>query len=256
MNNGRLKKYPRLWVFFVLVFFFNGGLFAAEIRVAVASNFKHTLQKLAADFKVKTGHDLVVSSASSGKLYAQIVHGAPYDVFLSADEKRADLLISEKIASADSAHIYALGKLVLVSNIKSEPDCKRILNSQALQHLAIANPDIAPYGLAARQVLDKLELWQQLRSRIVIGENISQTFQFVSTKNAEAGFIASSTLSMGKEIKYACLWEVPVDLYSPIRQKMVLLEKSRNKKLAWEFTKYMRSPEAKNIIKQMGYDVL
>lgn len=250
-----------VFINFVLLFSLSGSLPAAEIRVAVASNFKYTLLKLAADFKVKTDHDLVVSSASSGKLFAQIVHGAPYDVFLSADEKRADLLIAEKIASADSAYVYALGKLVLISNIESGHDCKEVLISHHLRRLAIANPKIAPYGLAAKQVLDKLGFWQQLQSRLVMGENISQTFQFVYTKNADAGFVARSILNMpmintGGEIEHACLWNVPVELYSPIKQKLAVLNKVKNKRATQAFVQYLKSDSAREIILTTGYDVL
>ena len=254
------------FVFLCIVFFISKGLCAAEIRVAVASNFRYALQKLGADFKLKTGHELIISSASSGKLYAQIKHGAPFDVFLSADEKRADLLVSEKIASADSAYVYALGKLVLISNIEPKSGCENVINSNRLKHLAIANPEIAPYGLAAKQVLDKLGLWKQLQSRIVMGENISQTFQFVATKNADAGFVAQSMIDLamtgmsmntkGNVKKYACLWHVPTDLYSPIKQKMVVLNKAKNKQAVEELVRYMKSSDARDIIVTTGYDTL
>jgi len=261
VNNERLKKYPQTWVFFVLVYLFSGSLAAAEIRVAVASNFKHTLQKLAADFKVKTGHDLIISSASSGKLYAQIKHGAPYDVFLSADEKLPDLLIRDKIASSESAYIYALGKLVLISNIETSNGCENTISSNRLKHLAIANPAIAPYGLAAKQVLQKLDLWLQLQPRLVMGENAAQTLQFVVTKNAQAGFVARSMLNMAMinmdvQIDYACAWDVPGDMYSPIKQKMVVLNKAKGKPAVVSFIQYMQSVPVKEIIKVSGYDVL
>ena len=253
-----------IFISFVLFFSVSGSLPAAEVRVAVASNFKFTLGKLAADFKVKTGNDVIISSASSGKLYAQIRHGAPYDVFLSADEKRADLLVSEKLANANSAYVYALGKLVLVSNINpsnqgSKKNCKQVLGSDGLQRLAIANPKIAPYGYAASQVLGKLGLWKNLESRIIMGENIAQTFQFVATKNADAGFVAQSLLELAMlddAYKYACLWYVPTDLYSPVKQKMVVLKKSENKQVVEEFIRYMKSTDARDIIVTTGYDTL
>ena len=250
-----------MWVFFILLLFLNGSLCAAEIRVAVASNFKYTLQKLGADFKLKTGHELIISSASSGKLYAQIKHGAPFDVFLSADEKLPDLLIRDKIANSESAYIYALGKLVLISNIETRNDCKNAISSNRLKHLAIANPEIAPYGLAAKQVLQKLDLWHKLQSRLVMGENVAQTLQFVFTKNAQAGFIARSMLNtamlkMGAQIDYACIWDVPTDMYSPIKQKMVVLNKVKGKRAVVSFIQYMQSVPAKEIIKVSGYDVL
>jgi molybdate transport system substrate-binding protein len=235
-------------------------VYAAEINIAVASNFKSTLQKIGADFKRATGHDLVISSASSGKLFAQIKHGAPYDVFLSADEKLPDQLIRDKLATSESAHIYALGKLVLIANLVTSSGCEDIISSNRLNHLAIANPEIAPYGQAARQVLQKLELWQQLQPRIVIGENAAQTLHFVSSKNAEAGFIARSMLFMarnaGKTLDSVCVWNVPADMYAPIKQKMVLLNKAKDKPAVLAFVQYMQSATAKAIIKSSGYDVL
>ena len=250
-----------LFINCVLLFLLSGSLNAAEIRVAVASNFKFAMQKLAADFKMATGHDLKISSGSSGKLFAQIKHGAPYDVFLSADEKLPDLLIKDKIASDQGATIYALGKLVLISNIEAENGCENTISSNRLKHLAIANPEIAPYGLAAKQVLQKLNLWQQLQARLVMGENIAQTLQFIVTKNADAGFVAQSMLNMamfniGGVIDTACVWKVPTDMYAPIKQKMVLLNKAKGKPAILTFIQYMQSTAAKEIITSAGYDVL
>ena len=142
-----MKK--RVACYLSLFFLHSGHLYADEINIAVASNFTYTLRSLAADFKINTGHDVVISSASSGKLYAQISHGAPYDIFLSADEQRADLLIKENKASAENANIYALGKLVLLANIDDTDNCRNILYSKKLKRLALANPEIAPYGMAA-----------------------------------------------------------------------------------------------------------
>ena len=249
--------------FFICLFLLSGYVNATEVRIAVASNFKYTIQKLAAEFKIKTGHDLVIISASTGKLYAQIKFGAPYDVFLSADERRADLLVAENFASADSAYIYALGKLVMVSNIAS-PDaesCKQILGSKDLRRLAIANPKIAPYGSATKQVLVKMGLWRQLQTGIIMGENISQTFQFVSTKNADVGFVAQSMIEITKDkrtddVKFACQWDVPTDLYLPIKQKMVVLKNIKNKQAAHEFSQYIKSSDARRIIEMTGYDTL
>ena len=242
---------------FCMMFCLSGGLNAAEIRVAVASNFRITLQQLAPHFKEITGHDLIISSASSGKLYAQIMYGAPYDVFLSADEKYADMLVANNIASADSAYIYALGKLVFVSNIENENECKQVMKSPYLRRLAIANPKISPYGLAAKQVLNNLDLWQGLKSHVVMGENIAQTFQFVATGNADAGFVAQSMLELTMfDDTYACLWRIPTDLYSPIKQKMVVLNKAKNNKVVEEFVRYIKSNDARNVIVATGYDTL
>lgn len=255
MKNERLKKYPRLWVFFCFIVLMSSNVFADKLNVAVASNFAYTLKILSADFEVLTGHQLVISSASTGKLFAQIQHGAPFDVFLAADERRADLLLKENKAEKSSAYIYAKGQLVLLSNITIADDCLATLSSEKLKRLSIANPKTAPYGLAARQVMENLSLWSQLKSRLVMGENIAQAYQFVHTKNAQAGFVASSTLLQNKEIEAACVWTIPGDMYSAINQKMVVLNKAKDKPAAHAFLKYMRSARAKEIIKSAGYDV-
>ena len=144
----------------------------------------------------------------------------------------------------------------MISNIEPESGCENVIYSNRLKHLAIANPEIAPYGLAAKQVLQKLDLWQQLQSRLVRGENIAQTLQFVLTKNAQAGFVARSMLNMGRQIDYACIWDVPTGMYSAIKQKMVVLNKAKVKPAAWMFIQYMQSEAAKKIIESLGYDVL
>lgn len=229
---------------------------AETLNVAVASNFVHTLKLLSADFKKQTGHQLRISSASTGKLYTQIQHGAPFDVFLAADEERPDLLLSQSKADKATAYVYAKGQIVLMSNITSGVSCQEVLSSSDLKRLSIANPKTAPYGVAAKQVMVELDLWSQLQPRLVKGENIAQTLQFVSTKNAQAGFIAKSMLKMGRPIDYACIWNIPTDMYSPIKQKMVVLNKAKGKPSAQAFIQYIQSAEAKEIIKASGYDVL
>jgi len=235
---------------------------AETLNVAVANNFSHTLKLLSVDFTRQTGHHLRISSASTGKLYTQIQHGAPFDIYLAADEERPELLLDENKAEADSAFIYATGKLVLMSNIDisalefADGVCQDVLRSAQLKRLAIANPRTAPYGLAAKQVMQKLELWQQLQPRLVKGENIAQAFQFVITKNAQAGFVAKSLLGVNENIIPACIWDIPMELYSPINQKMVVLSKAKDKVSAYAFLKYIRSVGAKAIIRSSGYDVM
>jgi len=159
------------------------------------------------------------------------------------------------LAVAKSVYVYAQGKLVFVSNIEVPGACKDVLVSARLKKLAIANYKIAPYGLAARQVLQKFSLWDRLSPHLVMGENILQTFQFVSTKNADAGFIAAAIFHMGRKIDMACAWFVPATLHSPINQKMLVLNRSKNKAPVKSFAQYMRSAAAKKIIQAMGYDV-
>lgn len=243
-------------VFLFSALFLMAPVHAENLRVAVASNFAYTLKLLSDDFNNETGHQLLISSASTGKLYTQIQHGAPFDVFLSADEKHPELLVSENRADASSEYVYAKGQIVLLSNLTPVPGCQDVLTSPDLKRLSIANPETAPYGAAAKQVMEKLSLWQELEPRLVKGENIAQTLQFVSTKNAEAGFVAKSMLKMGKEIDHACIWDIPTDMYTPIKQKMVLLNKAKDNAAAQAFMQYMHSAKAKEIIRATGYDVM
>lgn len=228
---------------------------AENISIAVASNFAQTLHMLANDFKANTGHQLRISSASTGKLYTQISHGAPFDIFLAADEVRPDRLIAEDKASAEQARVYAQGKLTFISNIKPEKNCQTVLNSAALKRLAIANPKTAPYGAAAQQTLEKLQHWQSLKPKLVMGENIAQTLQFVATGSANAGFVAKSMLQNNSNINVACEWDVAADMHTAINQKMVILKKSSGKLGVKAFWHYLQSEGAKTIIKNSGYDV-
>lgn len=225
---------------------------ASTVNVAVASNFISTLRQLTPVYEKKHGHQLKISSASTGKLYSQIIHGAPFDIFMSADEARPNRLISEGKTSDNLAAIYATGKLVLVSHQAVKGDCTDALKSSSLKRLAIANPKTAPYGRAAQESLNKLGLWNQLRPKIVMGENIAQTLQFVSTKSADTGLIAKSMLT-GNILQGACQWDIPEDYHTPINQKMVVLKKSAQKPGVTEFFKFMTSADAIRIIKQSGY---
>lgn len=228
---------------------------ADSLHVAVASNFTGTLQQLADRFKSKTGNEVLISSASTGKIYTQIKNGAPFDLFLSADEARADLLVKEGLGDAGHAAVYALGKVVFISNIAMPGKCQDVLSDDRLQHLAIANPQTAPYGVAAQQVMQRLGIWDKLQSKLVLGENISQTLQFVASKSADAGFVAKSMLAGDAVVNRACEWAVPDDLYTPISQKMVLLNRSRTKPAVLAFWDFMRTEEAAGIIRASGYDV-
>lgn len=229
--------------------------YAGNISVAVASNFSLTLHTLAEDFESKTGHQLRISSASTGKLYTQINHGAPFDVFLSADELRPERLIAEGKASAELSLTYAIGKLVFISNIPAEKNCIDVLDSPALKRLAIANPKTSPYGLAAKQTLENLQRWKTIKPKLVTGENIAQSLQFVITGNASAGFVAKSMLQQDTKNNAACEWPVPSDIHEPIKQKMLILTRASSKPAARAFWQYIQSDDAKTIIKNSGYDV-
>lgn len=225
------------------------------MRVAAASNFSRTLQDISIAFAAATGHSLKISTASTGKLYAQIVHGAPFDVFLAADESHVDKIIAAGLAEQKFSYIYALGKLAFVSNLKPERECRDVLYSDQLRYLAIANPSTAPYGVAALQIMQNLKVKQKLQAKLVMGENIVQTLQFVASTSADAGFVAMSLLVDNPRIKPACVWLVPNDLYEPIKQKMVVLTQAREKSAAMAFWRFMQSAQAAVIIRETGYDI-
>jgi len=257
IGNRQTRK-PRLFlpVFLMLGFLSMSGIVTAEtIKVAVASNFARTLTLLADDFKSHSGHDIQVISGSTGKLFMQIKHGAPFDVFMSADERRPELLVSESYADGMTAHVYARGRLVLVSNMKPSADCQSVLRSEQLKHLSIANPKIAPYGYAAKQVLSGLSLWPELQAKLVMGENVAQAMQFVSTENAQAGLVARSMLAVSRHETFQCEWTVPAHMHDPISQKMVVLKKTKHRQAAMAFLSYVKTGRAKQIIKQAGYDI-
>lgn len=225
-----------------------------EARVAVASNFAHTLAAIAAQFESETNHQIQISFASSGKLYAQILHGAPYDLLLSADQDIPRSLIDKGIGLGESLFTYARGTLVLWSSKAGYlGDGGQVLREGGFNRLAIANPRVAPYGRAASEVLEALGLDQSLQGRLVMGENIAQTYQFVATNNAELGFIAlSQTLGQATETQ-GSMWLVPKELYRPIRQDAVLLSRGRDNAAALAFFDFLQSQRARAIIEDHGY---
>lgn len=223
---------------------------AADISVAVASNFLGTLNKLAADFATThPEHRLRISSGSTGKLFAQIVHGAPYDVFLSADSERPQELHSRGLAQAPFT--YAIGRLVLYTP-QGQP-LKRLQRSD-FRHLAIANPNTAPYGSAARDVLLHMQLWDRLQPRLAIGENIGHAFQFVHSGNAQLGFVALAQVRALGAAKDTC-WEVPPDRHAALEQQAAVLQRSPVLPAARAFVAYLQGDSARALIIQDGYAV-
>lgn len=231
-------------------------LSANEVQVAVASNFSKPLETLATAFKAKSGHDLKVSAGATGKLYAQIENGAPFEVFLSADSKTPKKLVDAQLAVADSQFTYALGKLVLWSSSKDTIDAQgEVLQRNEFKYLAIANPKTAPYGAAALEVLEHLGLAQTLEAKLVQGENISQAYEFVSTGNAELGFVAWSQVVQDGVLKEGSVWQVPENLYQPIQQDAVLLTKGKNSTAAQALLAFLKTPEAQKLIADAGYSL-
>jgi molybdate transport system substrate-binding protein len=229
-----------------------GNAFAAETNVVVAANFTDAAKEIAAAFKAKTGHQAVLSFGSSGQLHTQITQDAPFQIMLSADDERPKKLVADGLAVADSRFTYAIGKLVLWSKTKDYVNGVETLKAGAFAKFAIANPTTAPYGTAAVETLKALKLYEVLQPKIVQGNNIAQTFQFVDTGNAELGFVALSQLA-GEPA--GSRWVVPQTLYAPIRQDAVLLKKGVGNEAAAAFLAFLRGPEARAIIEKFGYGI-
>ena len=227
--------------------------FAGQVRVAVASNFAETIRAIAERYEEQTGHSVLISTGSTGKHYAQIRHGAPFDVFLAADARRPALLEEEGIARPGSRYTYAIGKLVLWSPEAGMVDQHgRVLEQGGFRYLAIANPKLAPYGRAAQQLLESRGLWADMQGRLVRGENIGQTYQYVASGNAELGLVAYAQIRQPDLAATGSFWLVPQDLYDPIEQQAVLL---KDKDIARDFLGYIRSDEGRTIIRSYGYGV-
>ena len=224
---------------------------AGQVKVAVASNFLLTMKQLADVYQQQTRQQITISAASSGKLFTQISHGAPYDIFFSADARRADLIVKQGLG--ENSSVYAIGQLVYIAQGVDSSECRSSLNQTPEKKLAMANPKTAPYGLAAKQVLVKLGRWDALRSSIVMGENILQAYQFISSGGAGSGFIAASIAVNAKNLDDYCQWLLPANLYSPVRQKMVILNRAKNNQAVKDFVNFIHSNAAREIIYKNGY---
>ncbi len=229
-------------------------LHAAEVSVAVASNFAQPLKKIAVEFEKDTGHKLSITPGATGKFYAQISNGAPFEVLIAADDETPAKLEKEGKAVAATRFTYATGRLVLWSPKAGMVDDKgAVLKSGTFQYLAIANPKVAPYGLAAVQTMQKLGVLTLLEPKIVQGENIAQTQQFVFTGNAQIGFLALSQVYENGNLKSGSAWIVPENLHDQLRQDAVLLSAGKNSAAAVALLEYMRSDKVKKIIMSFGY---
>ncbi len=230
--------------------------FAATSLVAVAANFSKPMTEIATEFEKATGHTAKLSFGSSGKFVSQIENGGPFEVFLSADEKGLEALEKAGLALPSSRFIYALGRLVLWSATPDFVDDQgEILVTGGFKHLALADPKLAPYGVAAIEVLKKIGLFEKIQPLFVQGENIAQTYQFISTSNAELGFVALSQVSENGKINSGSGWIVPETDYAPIRQGAVLLKKGAENPAAIALLSYLKSAPALAIIKKYGYDL-
>ena len=236
------------------LYYFSASVAAGEVQVAVASNFSKPMTEIAALFREQTGHEAKLSFGSSGKFTAQIRYGAPFEVFLSADTDKPAVLIKSGLADPASVFTYAQGALALWS---ANPDYIKtdaaILKEGDFRHIALATPELAPYGIAAEQVLQHLALTELLKERIVMGENISQAFQFVQTGNAELGFVAVSQIMRQGEVISGSAWIVPPAYYQPIKQDAVLLKKGLKNPAATELLDFLRSEAVNQVLRAYGY---
>ena len=229
---------------------------AGEVNVAVAANFTAPAQQIVDLFQKQSGHTVKLSFGSSGNFYFQIKEGAPFDVFLSADEKTPMLLEQEGLAVSSTRFVYALGKLVLWSARPGFVDDKgAVLSKGSYNKIAYADPKLAPYGLAAQETLQKMNLWDKVQSKIVTGESIAQAYQFAASGNAELAFIALSQITKDGKVSKGSWWIVPSHLYHPIRQSAVLLSGAKDQVAAQAFLAFLKSKKAAAVIRGFGYEL-
>lgn len=255
MTRSLRSAFPRL-LLGLLAGALVGTAAADEVQVAVAANFTAPMQKIAADFEKATGHKATLAFGSTGKFYAQITNGAPFDVLLAADDETPTKLTKELYAVPGSQFTYAIGKLVLWSAKEGVVDAQgEVLKKGEFKHLALANPKLAPYGAAAVETLKALGVHERVQGRFVQGDSITQTYQFVGTGNAELGFVALSQVFKDGKLSSGSAWIVPAKLYTPIRQDAVLLARARYAPAAQALLDYLKSPAAKAVIRSYGYEL-
>ena len=251
------RTFSRLFALPLIVFGLAVGQASAdEVQVAVAANFTAPMKLITANFEKATGHKVALSFGATGKFYAQIKNGAPFDVLLAADDETPARMEKEGLGVTGSRFTYAIGKLILWSAKPGYVDDKGdVLKKGSFEHIALANPKLAPYGAAAVEVMTKLGVMSALEPKFVQGENIAQTYQFVSTGNAELGFVALSQVYEDGKLKSGSGWIVPSAIHSPIRQEAVLLSRAKGNLAAEALLKYLKSDKARAVIKAYGYDL-
>ena len=227
--------------------------FAEQVLVAVAANFIPPFREIALEFEKSTGHQLQVSGGSSGNFYTQIKNGAPFDVFFSADMERPKKLEDEGLGVKESRFTYAIGRIVLWSPNADLIKGEETLRFRQYKKLAMANPKTAPYGVAAMQTLQKLQLWDSLQPHIVMGESIGQTMGFIESGNAQLGFVALSQVMDPKIKGKGSRWDIPTNLHEPINQDVILLTKGKDNLAAKALLEFLKSNRAKEIIERYGY---
>jgi len=238
-----------------LLYFLSLTAVADTVTVAVASNFRSTAELIAAEFEAQTGHEVRISTASTGKLHAQIVHGAPFDLLLAADSESPLLLKESGAAITGSRFTYAIGILVLWSAAADGAGCRDDLATPGKFHLAIANPATAPYGRAAEEFLRAAGLWESLLPQLVYGENVAQALHFAVSSNARYALVAKSQALDASLPPATCLWPVPADTHAPLVQQAVLLPRAADKEAAKSFLRFLQGTAARDTIRRSGYGV-
>lgn len=229
---------------------------AGNASVAVAANFAAPMQEITRAFEKASGHQLTVSVGSTGKLFSQIKNGAPFDVFLAADTQTAKAAEDAGLGIPGSRFTYAIGKLVLWSPNAALVDQEgNILKTGTFERIAMANPKLAPYGVAAEQVVEKMSLAHTLRNKWVYGQSIGQTYQFIASGNVPLGFVALSQVTKQGKIQAGSAWVVPNDMHAPLSQDALLLKQGGNNDAATTFMTFLKSPAATVIIQSFGYDL-
>ncbi len=224
---------------------------AENISVAVAANFTAPMKRIATAFEKDSGHKVVASFGATGKFYAQIKNGAPFEVLLAADDATPARLVQENAALADTAFTYAVGKLVLWSAKPTLVDpAGAVFKTGGFAHLAMADPKLAPYGAAAQETLKAMGIYAAVQPKIVTAENITQAYQFIRSGNAELGFVALSQVQPDDK---GSVWLVPANLYAPIRQDAVLLQAGKGKPAAEALMQFLKGDKARAIIRSFGY---
>ncbi len=248
-------RWTALWIVIMAVALWPIQAIAAEVKVAVAANFTGPMKIIATAFELDTGHRANLAFGATGQFYAQIRNGAPFHVLLAADDKTPARLAQEGLGLKQSVFTYAIGRLVLWSRQAGLVDAQgESLKTGRFEKIAMANPRLAPYGVAAMQVLHSLGLNETTAPRIVEGSNIAQTFQFVASGNASVGFVAASQVFRDGRLVEGSGWVIPPDLYSPIRQDAVLLEAGQHNAAAVALMNYLRSDKARAIKQSFGYE--
>ncbi len=231
-------------------------VYAVELNIAVESSFAVPMERIVAHYQKASGNSVKVNLDSSAKFYAQIKNGAAFDILISADESMPKRLVQEGLATGGSRFVFATERLVLWSALPDFVDAKgAVLNKGSFNKLAIADPKLSSYGLASKETLEKLVMWNSIQEKLVKGENITRAFQLAATENADLAFIGLSQIMREGQITEGSWWVVPPEVHGPVRQSAVMLSSSKNVADAKAFLDFLKSKKVEMIIHNFGYEL-